>query len=291
MRQFVNWEDRMSEECRLNLAMAQILVEGGKLPENLARATQAIALAAQRNCQVVVLPECLDVGWTHPSARQSAAEIPGPTSNVLCRAAAAAGVYVVAGLTERAGSRIYNAAVLIDPDGKVRLKHRKINLLDIEQESYSIGDRLRVVETACGTVGVNICADNFPDSLALGHALARMGAQMILSPSAWAVPADHDPAVEPYGALWEGAYTQLARLYEMPIVGVSNVGPITAGPWAGRKCIGCSLAVGPGGEILAKGPYGSEAEQLIIVEIPLKPRTVTGTDIAPMLRGKGYDGP
>jgi predicted amidohydrolase len=271
--------------------MGQILVEGGKLQENLGRATQAIGLAARQNCQIVLLPECLDLGWTHPSARQWAAEIPGPTSDVLCRAAAAAGLYVVAGLTERDGSRLYNAAVLIDPNGQVRLKHRKINLLDIEQELYSVGDRLQVVDTACGPLGVNICADNFPDSLALGHALARMGARMILSPSAWAVPADHDPAAEPYGALWEGAYTQLATLYEMPIVGTSNVGPITAGPWAGRKCIGCSLAVGPGGEILAKGPYGSQAEQLIVVEIPLKPRTVAGADIAPMLRRKGYDGP
>ncbi len=275
----------------LKLAMGQILVEGGKLPENLDRATQAIGLAARRDCQVVVLPECLDLGWTHPSARQLAAEIPGPASDVLGRAAAAAGIHVVAGLTERAGNRLYNAAVLIDADGQVRLKHRKINLLDIEQAVYSIGDRLQVVETAFGVVGVNICADNFPDSLALGHALARMGAQMILSPSAWAVPAEHDPAAEPYGALWEGAYTRLATLYEIPIVGVSNVGPISGGPWAGRKCIGCSLAVGPGGEILAKGPYGIAAEELVVVEIALKPPTVAGTDIAPMLRRKGYDGP
>ena len=40
-----------------------------------------------------------------------------------------------------------------------------------------------------------MAADNFPDSLVLGHSLARMGAQILLSPSAWAVPADHDPAV------------------------------------------------------------------------------------------------
>ena len=74
-------------------------------------------------------------------------------------------MYVVAGLTERAGSRIYNAAVLIDPRGQLLLKHRKINLLDIEQGLYSTGDRLAVAETACGVIGVNICADNFPDSL------------------------------------------------------------------------------------------------------------------------------
>ena len=100
-----------------------------------------------------------------------AAEIPGSTSEVLCRAAAQAGLYVVAGLTERAGSRVYNAAVLIDASGQV-LKHRKINLLDIEQ-----------------------------------------------------------------------------------------------------------------------AVYGVDAQQLVIVDVELKPKKATGTEIAPMLRGKGYDGP
>ena len=124
------------------------------------------------------------------------------------------------------------------------LKHRKINLLDIEQDLYSTGDRLAVAETACGRIGVNICADNFPDSLVLGHSLARMGAQILLLPSAWAVPAEHDPVAEPYGALWEGAYRSLAP-YEMPVVGVSNVGRISGGPWAGRSVSAASLAVGP----------------------------------------------
>ena len=77
----------------------------------------------------------------------------------------------------------------------------------------------------------------------------------------------------------------------MPIVGVSNVGPITAGPWSGRKCIGCSLAIGADGRILAKAPYGETAQQLLAVDLALSPRRVTGTDLAPLLRGKGYHGP
>jgi predicted amidohydrolase len=164
-------------------------------------------------------------------------------------------------------------------------------LLDIERSVYCTGDRLAVAETPYGVIGVNICADNFPDSLVLGHSLARMGAQILLSPSAWAVPAEHDPVADPYGALWEGSYCRLASLYEMSVVGVSNVGWITGGPWVGRKCIGCSLAVGTGGGILAKGPYGVNAQQLVVVDVELKPRAVTGTDIAPMLREKGYNGP
>lgn len=284
-------ETTVTQEYRIKLAMGQMLVEGGQLQENLDRAADMIVQAGRQQCQIVVLPECLDVGWTNPAARDLAAEIPGPTSEVLCRAASEAGLYVVGGLTEQARNRIYNAAVLIDPSGVILLKHRKINLLDIEQSVYCTGDRLAVAETACGVIGVNICADNCPDSLVLGHSLARMGAQVLLSPSAWAVPAEHDPMAEPYGALWEGSYRSLASLYEMPVVGVSNVGWITGGPWAGRKCIGCSLTMGADGAVLAKGTYGVDAQELIVVEIALRPRTVAGTDIAPMLRGKGYKGP
>ena len=281
----------MVQEHRIKLAMGQMLVEGGQPQENLARAVEMIAQAGRQGCQIVVLPECLDLGWAHPAAGQLAAEIPGPASGMLCQAATEARLYVVAGLTERAGSRIYNAAVLIDARGRVLLKHRKINLLDIEQGVYCTGDRLAVAETAHGVIGVNICADNFPDALVLGHSLARMGAQILLSPSAWAVPAEHDPIAEPYGALWEGSYRSLASLYEMPVVGVSNVGWITGGPWAGRKCIGCSLTMGADGVVLAKGAYGVDAQELIVVELTLRRRTFTGTDIAPMLRGKGYTGP
>ena len=281
----------MTDEHRIKLAMGQMLVEGGQPQENLARSVEMISQASRQGCQIVVLPECLDLGWAHPAARELAAEIPGPTSRALCRAAAEAGLYVVAGLTERASSRIYNAALLIDPRGQVLLKHRKINLLDIEQGIYCTGDRLAVVETALGMIGMNICADNFPDSLVLGHSLARMGAHILLSPSAWAVPAEHDPVVEPYGALWEDSYRSLAGLYEMPVVGVSNVGWISGGPWSGRKCIGCSLTMGADGAVLAKGAYGVDAQELIIVEIPLRPQAFTGTNIAPMLRGKGYNGP
>jgi len=273
------------------LAMAQMLVEGGKLDENLSRAVEMIQRAAAEGCRIVVLPECLDLGWTHPSARRLAEPIPGAASDRLARAAREGGIYVVAGLTERAGDRLFNAAVLLDPEGQILLVHRKINVLDIAQDLYATGDRLSVARTPLGTIGVNICADNFPDSLCLGHALARMGAQVLLSPSAWAVDADHDPVAQPYGGLWRDAYSTLARLYEMPVVGVSNVGRIAAGPWQGRKCIGCSLAIGRSGQTLAQGPYGDTAEALLVVPIEIGPRRVTGTEIAPMLRSKGYEGP
>jgi predicted amidohydrolase len=186
---------------------------------------------------------------------------------MLCDAAASAGVYVAAGLTEGEGDRLYNAAVLISPEGEILRKHRKINELDFARELYTTGGSLAVTETALGTIGLNICADNSPDSLVLGHSLGRIGARLLLSPSAWAVPADHDNTKDPYGAMWRESYTALAKQHGMTVVGVSNVGWMTGGAWQGWKCIGCSLAVGPNGTILAEGPYGEAAEALLVVSV------------------------
>lgn len=274
-----------------NLGMAQMRVEGGQPEQNLRRAVDMIHQAAEQGCAIIVLPECLDLGWTDPAARQLAQPIPGPHSDLLAVAAQQTGVYVIAGLTERARDRIYNAAVLLSPQGELLLKHRKINIMEIAQDLYTPGGSLAVAETPLGTIGLAICADNFPNSLALGHVLARMGAQLILSPCAWAMPPEHDSHREPYGDLWKTAYTTLTQLYDLTVVGVSNVGWLRGGPWQGYKCIGCSLALGPGGVILAEGPYGEAAESLIMVEVEPVPSPVTGELIAGMLIRKGYVGP
>ena len=63
----------------------------------------------------------------------------------------------------------------------------------------------------------------------------------------------NDNDEEPYGGLWLDSYEELARLYDLTVIGVGNVGRLTGGPWRGRKCIGCSLAVGPGGVVLRGG--------------------------------------
>ena len=273
------------------LAMAQTLVEGGQPAANLDRAVAAIRRAADLSCRVLVLPECLDIGWTHPSARELAQPIPGSHFERLAEAAQQAGVFVAAGLVERAGSKLFNAAVLIGPAGDLLLHHRKINELDIALDLYSVGDRIGVAHSDLCTLGLNICADNFADSLAISHVLCRMGAQIILSPSAWAVDADHDNQREPYGKLWLDSYGELTRLYDVTVVGVSNVGWISGGPWAGRKCIGCSLAIGPGGSVLARGPYGDAAEAVVVVEIEPRRVLARGTQVADLLRSRGYVGP
>ncbi len=275
----------------LRIGMAQIHVAGAQPAANLHRAVAAIRAAADNGCRLVVLPECMDLGWTDPCARRLAQPIPGPHSDRLAQCARETGMFVVAGLVERAGDLLYNAAVLIDPRGQILLVHRKINELDIAHDLYAIGDRLAVAHTELGTLAISICADNFPNSLAIGHVLARMGAQLLLSPSAWAVDAGYDNQAVPYGERWRRAYGELGRLYDLPVVGVSNVGWLTDGPWKGRKAIGCSLATNHRGEVLAAGPYGESAEELIVVDVELRPPGATGTQIADDLKIRGYAGP
>jgi predicted amidohydrolase len=263
----------------MKIGMGQILVEGGAVALNLGRATAMIRRAADSGCDVVVLPECLDLAWTWPEARQLAQPIPGERSAQLAAAAKQHRIWVVAGLTERDGDKVFNSAVLISSGGEMISKHRKINELAIAHHLYDVGDRLAAVPSPFGLLGVTICADNFPESLVFGHALGRMGVRTLLSPCAWAVDADHDNVKNPYGDLWLTGYRRLAALYEMSVIGVSCVGWLTAGPWKGRKCIGNSIAVGPGGQVLAMGPYGADAESLTVVEVSAS---------APIARGAGF---
>ena len=130
--------------------------------------------------------------------------------------------------------------------------------------------------TPLGTFGVMICSDAFARGQFVSRTLGLMGAQIILSPCAWAVPADHDNAKEPYGRLWLDNYCSVARDFRLWIVGVSNVGRLEDGPWKGRRCIGASLVVGPDGRQLLMGPYGHAADTILYVDITPEPRPARG---------------
>src|SRR5262249_49768612 len=150
---------------------------------------------------------------------------------------------------------------------------------EIGHPYYALGDRLQVARTPLGTFGVMICADAFCRGQVLARSLAMMGADVILSPCAWAVSAEHDNEHEPYGQLWRDNYCPVAGDCQVWIAGVSNVGWLTAGPWDGRKCIGCSLLVGPDGKQVLMGPYGPEADTILYADI---------TPIARPAQGAGW---
>jgi len=252
------------------IALAQILVNGGEPSVNVALAVENIANAARSGASVVLLPEALDCGWCHSSALAQACGIPdGDACLRLREAAKAHHIHVCAGLIERAGDALFNSAVLISPEGDVLLHHRKINELTMAHHLYACGDRLGVAHTPLGTIGLMICADGFAPNLAVSRALGLMGAQIILSPCAWAVPPEHDNIREPYGQLWLDSYGPVAKEFGLWIAGASNVGMITEGEWRGHKCIGCSLVMRPDGNPALRGPYGVAAAELLLVDIKL----------------------
>lgn len=258
------------------LALVQMKVRGGRPDANLRRGLAFVAEAAAAGAQVVVLPEAFTLGWTDPSALAMVEAVPGgPACQALAGAAAEHGVFVCAGLVERAGERVYNTAVLVGPGGEVLLAHRKIYELEVAHGLYALGDRLGVVETPLGTFGLMVCADALARGEVVGRTLALMGADVILSPSSWAVRAEHDG--EPYGQLWVDRYGAIARDFRVWVAGASNVGRIEAGPWRGRKCIGCSLVVGPDGRPVLRGPYGEDAEEVLYVDVSPGPRPARGT--------------
>ena len=260
------------------LAVAQMYVVGGALDANLEHAGEMIGEAAKQGAQLVLLPEAMDLGWTDPSALTMAEPVPGGKSaQLLSSMAKKHQIYICSGLTEKDGEKVYNSAVLINPMGKVILLHRKINELDIGHPYYALGQSLQVVHTDLGTIGVMICADASTGKREIPRALSYMGADVILSPSAWAVPADHDNIKKPYGDTWWNAYKPVAKDFRVWIASCSNVGWMTGGPWQGWKAIGCSMVIGPGGEEIMNAPYGDNADTIIYVDIKPEPRPGQGT--------------
>jgi predicted amidohydrolase len=263
------------------LALIQMRVDGGEKQRNLARAETRLTEAAANGVQIALLPEALDLGWTHPSAREQAEPVPGgEPCRRLTEAARRHHLWICAGLTERAERRIFNTAVLIDPTGNVVLRHRKLNELTIGHPYYDQGDRLGVACSPIGNLGLMICADAFARDRVLSRALCYMGADLILSPCAWAVPADHDNVTTPYGQLWHDSYMPVAREFQVWIAACSNVGQLTAGPWAGRKCIGSSMVIDPAGKEMARAPFGEAAEVVLYADI---------TPVDRPTRGCGWD--
>ena len=96
----------MSDALRLGLV--QMYVEPGDKRANLARAKEMIARAASGGAQVVVLPEAMDCGWTHPSARTLASAVPGgDTFELLSGAARSHRVSVCSGLIRSGTSAMF----------------------------------------------------------------------------------------------------------------------------------------------------------------------------------------
>ncbi len=271
----------------MKIALAQILVEGGEPERNLSRAEKMIREAAAQQADLVLLPETLDLAWTHPSAYEESEAIPGNRSDFFCNLAKECKIWLCLGLTELLNGKTYNTALLIDRAGNIVHKYHKINLLEVEFPFYEVGQQLAVADTEFGKIGVNICADNYVDALALGHSLARMGAQIILSPSSWTVDHFITEEMDPYRDKWIKPLSELAVLFEIPVLSTTSVGYIVGGPYEGKKMIGCSLAVDKHGKVM-QGEFNEFAGDLKIVALELGQNLRKGIQIGKMLAEKGH---
>jgi len=270
----------------MQLALIQLLVEGTEPERNFERAARYVQQAADAGCQIALLPETIDFAWTHPDAQQGAQPIPGEHSHFFCHLAMQNNIYLCVGLTEKTAKGNYNTALLIDNKGEIVGKHQKINLLEVEFPFYEVGQKLEVFDTPFGKIGLNVCADNYEDATHIGHTLARMGAQLILSPSSWTVDHTITEEVHPYQEKWIKPLSSLAAAHGIVVASATSVGYIVGGPYEGKKMVGCSLCVGPKG-VIAEGVFNEFASDIIIAKFDVPVRTEKGVQIGKMLKQKG----
>lgn len=140
-----------------------------------------IEKAAQKNADLVVLPETLTSYGRKKTYAECAEPIPGESTKYFGGLAKKHDLYIVAGLLEREGHQVFNVAVLIGPDGEVVGKYRKVTLPRGEIEGGIVpGNSYPVFETRFGKVGMMICYDGFFPEVA--RELSNRGAEVIAWP-------------------------------------------------------------------------------------------------------------
>jgi len=155
----------------------------GSTPENnLKLWCEQIDAAGKLGLDIVCLGEVITRVGTRASLPEVAQPIPGPVTDRLGKAARRNRIWVVAGLTERAGDVVYNTAVLFDRWGRIAGTYRKTHLPREEwKQGVRPGREYPVFDTDFGRVAMQICYDwFFPEPTAI---LALKGAEIIFAPT------------------------------------------------------------------------------------------------------------
>jgi len=170
-----------------------IQMSAGEDPkENLAKAVGKIRAAAQRGAQIVCLQELFRSRYFPQSEDAKkfglAEPIPGPTTEALCRLAQAKEVVIIASIFERRSAGVYhNTALVIDADGSIAGKYRKMHIPDdpcyYEKFYFTPGDLgFPSFATRYARIGVLVCWDQwFPEAARL---TSLSGAEIIFYPTA-----------------------------------------------------------------------------------------------------------
>ncbi len=201
----------------------------GSPEKNLKFYAEKIDLAGKERADVVCLGEAINYVSTRLHPSDVAESIPGPSTAILGEAAQRNHLWVVTSLYERDGNRLYNTGVLIDREGRLAGRYRKTHLPEAEVlNGVTPGSEYPVFQTDFGTVGIQICWDNFFPEVARN--LALQGAEIIFTPI-WG-----DPREDSYD--WD--IVARARA-------IDNAVHFVAAIYAPDR----SLIVDPGGHILA----------------------------------------
>lgn len=241
---------------KIKIALAQISCKRGDKAENIKKIESRVTRAKRQGADLVIFPELSLTGYTVRDQIYELAEtIPGHSTTVLEKIAKETGIYIIFGmpeLSEKTQATVYNAAVLVGPDGFVG-KYRKMYLpthsIFEEKRYFRPGYQTAVFDTELGKIGLIICYDIFFPEVSR---LARLkGAQLIVCISA--SPATRRTFFETLIAA--RAIENTAFLAYVNLVGIED----------GLQFWGGSRLVGPNGKTLVQAKY--DEEDLVIGEI------------------------
>ena len=272
------------QESRTRVACLQMEPRIGQVKVNVARSLEWIAQASGAGVQLAVLPELCNTGYvfeTREEALGLSEEVPdGPTCDAWMAAARTHSMFIVAGITEREGAKLYNSAVLIGPEGHIGT-YRKNHLWGAENTIFEPGNLgVPVFDIGVGCVACAICYDIwFPEIFRLA---ALQGADMLCVATNW-VPMPAQPGNLPMMAnilAMGGAHANSMFVAAADRIGVER----------GQPFLGNSLIVSHTGWPLA-GPASLDREEILIVEIDLADarRNRNLTDFNERLRDRRTD--
>ncbi|MHB1950812.1 MAG: carbon-nitrogen hydrolase [Acidiferrobacteraceae bacterium] len=247
----------------MNVLKAAVVQQacGASREDNLAATEQAVADAARAGATLVLLQELHALPYfcqTEETRHFNDAEsVPGPTSERLGKLAAGLGIVLVGSVFERRAPGLYhNTAVVLDRDGRLAGRYRKMHIPDDpgfhEKYYFTPGDQGFVpVDTSAGRLGVLVCWDQwYPEAARL---MALAGAEILLYPTAigWD-PRDDAPERSRQLDSWRVIQRAHAVANGLPVLAANRVGLEHAEGAPGIAFWGHSFIAGPQGELLAE---------------------------------------
>lgn len=278
----------MSNHKTITLGLIQASCSVDPL-QNLQDAVVKISSASAKGAQIICLQELFRSRYfcqVEDAELFSLAEtIPGPTTNTLCDLAAKLEVVIIAPIFEKRTEGIYhNSAVVIDADGTIIGKYRKMHIPDdpcfYEKFYFTPGDSgFKSFPTRYGRVGVLICWDQwFPEAARL---TALSGAQFLFYPTAIGFQAADAGEVDKQVSAWQTVQRGHAIANGVFLAAANRVGTEDALTFWGRSFIS-----DPFGEVVAQA--GPSTEEILIAPCDLS-KIETTRQNWPFLRDRRID--